>query len=506
MKRPGSDLHALITSLNLSEKRYCSLYLAKHSNTENNRYLKLFNVLKSQKEYDTQNAAEQCGFNGPQSSYPVLKKQLYEQILNALHQYDIFNNPEQQLLRGINQCYILLQKGLLPQCEKRINTFSKMAEEMNHYPAQLQIQNLLMAVKARKYYRQIDESALDSWKYETTGILNSVKITTQYKYLSSKVYKLQYDAGSRGQVLASKMHEIVRLPEFNNEKNANTPDALLDFLQVKALYHFTNGEPDKAAKFNERFLKLLDEQPLMLQLNVDRYFSVLNNFLIDCLVLKNYTALESGLEKLRTLPNNKAFKKLSNFDANVFRLGYLLELNYLISTGKFEHAYIKIKPIQQGLTLHGNKVVKHNRFTLQYLMAYVCFALAKYDEALDNLWPILQEKESSVAQDIQLAAKMMQLLCHFEKGDKLLLESLIKSLRRVLPAAKDTTSMQRSVISFISSSLRKQNVDSQEWEKLQVEIEKLSKSDSVKATLNLFNYKVWINAHLTSKTFSKVWE
>lgn len=83
------------------------------------------------------------------------------------------------------------------------------------------------------------------------------------------------------------MEKVMALPEFKEEKQARTLSALLDFHQVKALYNFANLHPEEALKHNEQFLALLDKNPQMRQLHADRYFSVLNNFLIDCLVLKN---------------------------------------------------------------------------------------------------------------------------------------------------------------------------------------------------------------------------
>lgn len=430
---------------------------------------------------------------------------MYEQLLDALHQYDLFTNPEQQLQRGIHQCNILLQHGLFTQCEKRIRSLSKLAEQMNHYEAQLQLQQLKMMMKARKYYRHEKEETLSAWRDDTMKILADMEITTRYRYLSSLVYKMQYDAGGRGKELAMKMKDIVALPEFSNERKASTLRAHLDYLQVRALYHFTNSETEKASIFNQKFLHLLEENPLLMQVHADRYFSVLNNYLIDCLLMKKYDLLASGLTKLRGLPKKPAFRRLINFEANVFRLGYLLELNYRIATGDFTKAYSELSQINSGLDKYGEKIVKHNRITLQYLMAYIAFALGKYDEALDFIQPILQEKETAVAEDVQLAAKMLQLLCHFERGETLLLDSLIKSLRRVLKR-DENTSLQKTVLSFIQTSLKKLQITKVDWVSLQKKIFQGAKKKSSASGFNLFDYRVWVQTHSDSISFVKAWQ
>ena len=505
MKKPSDELHQLIINLTLSEKRYCSIYLKNHAADKDNRYLVLFDYLKKQAVYDSSDAIRQLGFEQKPAHYSVLKKQLYEQLLDALHQFDIFSNPEQQLLRGIHQCQLLLQKGLFAQCEKRIATLTKTAAEMNHYEAQLLLLNLGMAMKARKYYRQVSETELREWSHNAHAVINEVTVAANYRYLSSQVYKMQYDTGSRGKELAAKMKNITELPEFSKKKSVTNLRALLDYYQVNALYCFANLEPLKAFGYNGQFLTTLDENPLMMQLHADRYFSVLNNYLIDCLLLKKYDMLENGLVKLRGLSSMPAFRRLVNFDANVFRLGHLLEMNYLVSTGKFQQGYGQIKDVEAGLHKHGERVVKHNRFTLQYLMAYVSFALNKFDEALMHLRPILQEKESAVAEDVQMAARMMQLLCHFEVGDKMLLDSLIKSIRRM--QAKNTAhDMQRAVISFIHSSISRTKLEQAKWDELSKKITQLSRTKQAAESLNLFNYLVWVEAHTKHTSFEKAWE
>jgi hypothetical protein len=119
------------------------------------------------------------------------------------------------------------------------------------------------------------------------------------------------------------------------------------------------------------------------------------------------------------------------------------------------------------------------------------------------LWPILQEKEASVATEVQLAARMMQLLCHFEQGDLMLLDSLIKALRRLLPK-DDAADLQRAVLSFVSATLNKQH-GNQPWPDLQKKLQKLSTAPAATNSLNLFNYQVWVDAHVQGKPFVEVW-
>lgn len=505
MNNPSTDLYELISGLNLSEKRYCTRYLQKHSTSKENRYLKLFNILRSQLLYDGEEAIISLGYQSKPNHYAVLKKQLYEQLLDALYQFDLFSSIEAQLQRGIHQCHLLMQRGLLDQCEKRIKTYRKMALKTNHLPAQIQLQQLSLSLIGRRYYRHTKSEDLEEWHTKSQTIIQAMNTEVKYGYLSSMVYQMQYVSGAKGRQLANKMERIVSAEEFVEEKNAITLNSKLDFLRVNALYHFIKGETALAAEFNQRFLAVLDEEALLKQLHADQYFSVLNNYLIDLLVLKKYKEFEEGLTKLRALPKLQAFNKLANFEVNVFRLGYLLEINYMISRGEFAHAYLKIEDIMQGLEKYKGKIVKHNRITLQYLVAYVCFAIGKYKETLKYLQPILQERESAVAEDLQLAARMTQLLSYFEMGDTLILDSLIRSVRRSFPDKKKGHELQRLVLSFINSTIQGQTANKKKWIKLKDNLEKVLAEGKGADALNLFNYQVWVNAHIEGISFPAKW-
>ncbi|MDX2003573.1 MAG: hypothetical protein SFW35_14145 [Chitinophagales bacterium] len=498
MKKSTDDLFALISKLTLSERRYCALYLAKHTSSGTNRYLQLFHFLKKQPAYNSAATAGHLNFSDKPNHYAVLKNQLYDLILNALHQYDLFSNQEQQLLVGIHQCQLLLQKGLLKQSLKRINVYSKLAAEMEHYEGLLLLQELKLTIMARNYYKNVGEQVLDEWFQNTQGVTSSLQQALEIKWQASHIYRLQYESGLRGKALAAKMESYLRY--------ADTPlqstKAQLDYLQAQALYHFTNLETAKAAQCNQRFLEILDGKPKMLKQYADRYFSVLNNYLIDCLVMKRYGRLQQGISKLRGLSSEASFKKLANFELNVFRLGYMLELNYFINNGLFTDAFQQISTIETGLATYGDRIIKHNRFTLLYLMAYAAFGVQEYEKSLELLRPILQEKEASVAEDIQLAAKMLELLCHYELDNNLLLESLLKSIRRWKKAHPPII---KRVLRFIASREKKTPVLA-DWIKLAEEMEKEATQATSAQVLNAFNYLVWAVAKANDTNFEAYWQ
>jgi hypothetical protein len=251
----------------------------------------------------------------------------------------------------------------------------------------------------------------------------------------------------------------------------------------------------------KKLLEELEATPLLMQINADRYFAVLNNFLIDCFILKEFNTLEEGLEKLKGLSKINTFRKLSNFEANSFRLSTQLQLNYWMEQGNFNSIIRSIPEVQNGIKRFEQKIVIHTRFTLLYLLAYGCFIVEKYDDAIDLLQPILQEKETKVVEDIQFGARMLQMLCFFEKNEMLLVQSFIQSLRKTILQKKLNLPVHKLVIKHIQQASKgKLN-----YAVLMEKIDETINTHGQKNELNLFNFLLWTKAKRENVCMENTW-
>lgn len=195
MKKDSDELFQLVSSLTAGERRYCSLYLAKHNATGNNRYLKLFNLLQKESIYDGAAVKTKMGYKKKVNQFAVLKVQLYQQILDALNQFALFTDGEEQLFRNIYQCTLLYRRGLFTQSEKRVAVLEKTANAIHSDIAQLMIQNLKMSLIAAKKYTQISDTGLDKWYEQTQQIFDSAIGLRRSQYLKAKIYKIQNESG-----------------------------------------------------------------------------------------------------------------------------------------------------------------------------------------------------------------------------------------------------------------------------------------------------------------------
>jgi len=125
--RSSDDLYLLIQSLSRSEKRYFKLRSSAQSGETN--YLKLFDALDKQSEYDDAKILKK--FKGEKfvKSLHVTKKYLYDLILRTLRDFHEKHDIEGELAGLLFNTRILERKGLYAQCVKVLNVVHKKARK-----------------------------------------------------------------------------------------------------------------------------------------------------------------------------------------------------------------------------------------------------------------------------------------------------------------------------------------------------------------------------------------
>lgn len=489
MKKHQSELFDLIKTMTPSESRYFLLYAKRHF-TKDTHYLTLYLAIQKLSSYDEVALVESLQNPHWIKHISVIKKQLYYTILEALHQFDEYGSLEQEIKKGIHFCALLLKKGLFEQCKKLLLKYKAKAYELEKYESVLELIELEKKLINRAFIHKEDDVAIHEIDAEEKRCLAQIYLSAKYWKQSSLVYKQHYQKKISIGQSNDTLYELVQQEDFSNYNSAKTTKAKLDFLQINALYSFINKDTQQAFEYNKQFLHYLDAHQKMRMLFADRYFSVLNNYLIDSLILRKYDILRNGILQLRAIAKLPEFKHISNIDANVFRLSYTLELNYTVSQQRFKEGLTLLPFIEDGLTKHRSKIVKPSRVTMQYLMAYILFFNKEYARCLDCLDQILNDKDAMAIKDIYRDAKFMQLLCHFECKHFTLVDSLMISFQRFVLKEKMAFKTYSTIMKYFSASIKKPHKDHKS--KLQRDLKLLEKEPSEGNVFNNFNYLLWL--------------
>jgi hypothetical protein len=386
----------------------------------------------------------------------------------------------------------LIKKGLFLQAEKQIKIYKAKAYKLEKYDNLLELIDLEKKLKNKTFFHNTDIAYIKKLNQEEQTCINKILLSANYWEKSSVIYKQHYQKKiSIGQA-SKELEEIIANKEFSDLKQAQTTKSILDFYQINALYAFIKKNPQKAFEYNKDFLNYLDEKIALRTLFADRYFSVFNNYLIDALLLQKYDLLLDGINKLRTISKEPTFKHINNIDANVFRLSYTLELNYIITNKEYKKGLALINDIDAGLKKHKTKIVKPSIITIRYLMVYILFQNQKYEDCIDQLNIILNDKDAAFVKDIFRDSKFLQILCHFELKNHTLVDSLIISFKRFLLKEEYNFKTYNTLIKYINQQIK--NPYKTSTSKALEALLDLQQKESETPVFNNFDYISWIKS------------
>ncbi|MCB0651236.1 MAG: hypothetical protein KDC85_08175 [Saprospiraceae bacterium] len=494
MKPPSSFLFDLIKSLTKSEKRYLKLGL---SGTQA-EHVKLFDAIVRQEHYDEEILKAEYGGNAFVQNLPVYKNYLYRFILNRLSQYHQ-KSESAEIFEKVRFAEILTEKKLTHQAKRQLAAAEKLAEKYQ-LPGMLLLvsnaQQLLLTQSSQSVFKEVQPL----YRIQKEA-LKALEASNEYNRLFSEISDLQIRMQKAGKPEEFNTLEAWRNHPLLKEPPQNLPvqNKILYFKSI-AIYHFTRDEPLEASRYNKRILDLLEQEVEFNKRHPEQYLSTLNNFIIDQLTLKNIPAFEEGLRRLEQLPDNPAFVKVKNIKARIFHQRYLLFFNYCYSDRAYSKAMEVMADFQKELRQFEGQLKLHQRFTLDYLAAVLCFGARRFREAQEWLLPILQESREEVVLEIFRYARILNLLIHFELEHYEFIHSLLPATSRAIAKKGAIVRSESMLLRFLRRSLSVPG--RKEKEQLVIELSKeLSDLQTQPGEQRLFNYipvLEWLEGH--SKT------
>src|ERR1035437_5020963 len=219
--RPSDHLFDLIRSLNPSEKRHFSLYAHRHIVGEENNYLKLFDAIDKQQEYDEVALKKKFSHEKFVQQIHVAKNYLYSLILKSLNEYHSADSSNIQLRELLNSAEILFGKGLYKQSSKIL---SKIKEKAYRYEKQISILEVIVLENKIAFALQdmeVAKKVISQGAKEEEQLLEAYHNSRQYKYLSDKLKIFIKTKGVvKGEDDTRELESILMHPLLNSEQKA----------------------------------------------------------------------------------------------------------------------------------------------------------------------------------------------------------------------------------------------------------------------------------------------
>lgn len=500
-KTPSEKLYRLIRSLTPAEKRYFRLFV-RGKPERDSKYLLLFDLMANMDVFDDELCCNKIYKNQPVESrkYSELKAYLYDFVLKSLQSYDEQSSVEYKLNHLLQSVSVLFKRGFYDDCRELLHKAAKIA---SHYEC---FTHLLEIVRWEKHlaYTRMDVDFLhkqfDQLQFAETRALDQLRNFAAYRKLFFQVYiTLKREALHRSEDRMTQLQNLVKHELLQDPENALSYKARVLFYRTFNIYHYAALEPDAFYDSGKKLIALLESQPHFLRENLADYIAALNNFILSCGLLGRYDEVRLALEKLRDL------SPITEDDRRkIHRQYYTNKFVLCIFTGAFEEARHEMERCQKEAEQFDPHDYETASFYFQY--CYICFGCNDFSGALDHLNHWLNQPRTVEREDLQSLARILSLILHFEMGNSVLLESLLRSATRFLQKKNRLYDLERRFFQLMSELLRAASTQEQQFafKKMKTDLAHFSALPDARVLLQTFDLEAWLDAKIKGQSFAFV--
>ena len=504
-KIKSDNLFNLIKTLSKGEKRFFKLYVSRLNNSEDKKFIVLFDAIDKQKFYDEDKIlAREKSLNPKQLSN--LKAHLYYQLLKTLKLGNSNNSEEIKIVELLDYSRILYNKCLYKECVKMIDKAKKMAIENDRSILLLEILELEKLV-IPKTIDVGNEQRVIFVVNETEHAAESIKNSNIFSNLSLKLNSYYVQTGfSRTK---SDLEKVTRffnssLPTYN-EKKLSFQEKLYLYNSFVGYYFFIQDFKNGHFYAN-KWVNLFEAQPEMKKLKLEMYIKALNSLLAVQSKQYKYNEFAETQKKLIALKRDKTLTLTENINLNLFKAIYIHEINRHFMLGEFKSGTRIVARLEGELNKFIPKLDKHSILLLYYKIACLYFGSGNYKTGLKWFNKITNEREIKLREDIHSFARILSLISHFELGNDDLVESNIKSTYRYFKKKGDLTIYQKYILDFLKRILMdsSERTINQGFILLKEQMQVLEKNKFEKRAFLYFDIISWLESKIEKRSIQDI--
>lgn len=421
-------LYNLIHSLTQSEKRYFKRYCALYSDSKQNKYLRLFDIMDSVKKFDSFQIDKKVTQKKLSKGLNTTKSYLYKMILRSMRLYHEKRSKENGLVYDIQDAKFLINKSLFKEAVKLLNNITNESKAEEKSLLALNALYMLRNLQGSPYEVYSDAKCKDIYAAQTAEI-------EKYKNLCDFL-KLE---GIYKSIVIKKTSEInnadyrffQNLPKnklIRNVNEAKSDEAKLLHYYINIHSKWVTGDFFEYYKYcksiiNEVYgIKLNDENKIM------DFAKFIRNVNLSASICGDYALAQKMITILKNIPvtyNLPAEHIVTNF-CNINY--YKILVGHFYYTCRFNQVYKSIgeqkKYLNKAASKHGNEDI----IDCCFMNAIMLFINKDYSAALSWLNRYLDNSESAnYRTDLISVSKVIKLLSHYELGSGEYVEYLVNT-------------------------------------------------------------------------------
>ncbi len=416
----------LIKSLTKAEKRHFSLYINRVQNSEDVLFIRLFNILEKQKEFNEQQILTDLG-NISKAQFSNLKRHLYSQIIASLRVVHKEKRAHFKVREYIDYAHILYGKGLYLQSLKLLKKARILAQRHHLTYMLLSIIEFEKTIETRHITRSgsnralvlIDESEIIQQNANHIVRLSNLRIRMHAKYLQNGHVKNKQEAENLKSYYYEKLNPI--------DLEAIGFIERIYYVQSRVWYNYILLDFNSCMRYAKEWVALLDSQPTIINRDIDLYFRGIHYVLTSAVHTKDHHTHSKYLKKIEAIRKEAYGTFNTNTQIISFLYVHVGRLDNIMLSGNFNSNNSIIPKTLHRIRKYKYKLDDHKIMVLYYKFAWIYLGDNNPSKGILYLNKIINNELNNLREDLQDYARILQLICHYELGNYDILDYLLQT-------------------------------------------------------------------------------
>lgn len=499
----SDQLFKLIKSLTKAEKRNFKLYAKRNQSDDSLKFIKLFDIFDKQKVLDEGAILKALKLNR-KNQYPNIKRHLYQQILSSIKLISQSKDVAIQVREYLDFAAILYNKGHYLQSMKILSKAESLSNK-----AGLQLLSLLAIEKkkiivsrhiTRSNYSDINNLVIDAKtkiaQIEKTTELSNLNVELHARYIRNGHVKSEEE--KEAIVSFFEMHT----PKYGAE--ALDFNGKVNLYKSQVWFHYILLDFKNCLKTAQKWINCFDQDPDALRKDPDLYMRGYQYLLTCAFNIKDKKSFNKYLEKLESFREENYHRFNDNSKVISFLYVHNGRINKHILEGTYEASHVQIQRTLKRLNRYHNFLDDHKTMVFWFKIAWLYLASGNPKKSIDYLLKIINYTGSSLREDIQIYARIMFLMAHYDLGNFELIPYLVSNYKRFFIKLKEYNEVQKLSLSFFSAASKTdQNKRKKLLSDFNSKMKTLKKDYFLQRAFIFLDISVWLQAKIKNRSIAE---
>ncbi len=500
----SDHLLELIHSLTKAEKRHFKLFSSRLQRQEGTQFIKLFDILEKTKDTDDDSIRKKLGGIAG-VKYANLKRNLYSNVLTSLRLIHSSKKVDLEIREQIDYARILYGKGLYLQSLRLLERIKTVAQNHDQEILLLEIIEFEKLIETRHITRS-HKDRVNQLSHESINLSDQVNLSVKLSNLRLLMYGKYVQMGH---VVNAKDEKTIQqffktnLPKLN-ENQLSTLDRI-SYEQCLVWYYFILLDFQQGLDHATKWKELLETKRFMLERDPDSYMHSIHYILTCSYNLRLYKIFNNALKDLEKFRKEHYAKFNDNSKILSFIYVHTSRIHQYFVEGKFKEGLEIVPSTLTRLERYEDKLDVHRILVFYFKIAWMYIGAGDPTSASSYLDKIIDLKSIPLREDIQGYARLLNLIAHYEMGNKGLLSYLVRSTNYFLKKMHDLNKVQKSILHFFNRLINADSFKEKElFNSFLPELLELKKDHYEQQAFIYLDIISWVQSKIEGVTMSEV--